>query len=167
MKTLVLAVLLAVAQAPSPVPRQASEKGTQGRQNVENKKKGNDATTGKPVLVGKEHLGRPSKPNGNEPAHIDPAPSNIRISDIPPVTVNPGKWEKAYLWFSGGLVLVGSLQVWLLFGTLRTVRRQGNNMIGVFTLRHQPQDVVVSTCFRLIAEYPPWNPKLAPLQSVS
>src|ERR1039457_4399686 len=130
MKTLVLAVLLAVAQAPSPVPRQASEKGTQGRQNVENKKKGNDATTGKPVLVGKENLGRPSKPNGNEPAHIDPAPSNIRISDIPPVTVNPGKWEMAYLWFSGGLVLAGSLQVWLLFGTLRTVRRHGNTMIS-------------------------------------
>lgn len=56
---------------------------------------------------------------------------SVGITRLPPVTLNPSKRDAAdwgYWAFSGLLVVVGSLQVWLLFKTLSAIQRQGDQM---------------------------------------
>ena len=50
----------------------------------------------------------------------------IKISEVPPITVRTGPSDIIYLVFSGLLVLVGVLQVWLLCRTTVFVRRQAH-----------------------------------------
>lgn len=53
----------------------------------------------------------------------------MKISEVPPVSVLPAKRDWAdwsYLGFNFLLVVVGSLQVWLLLRTWKTIDRQAD-----------------------------------------
>jgi hypothetical protein len=100
MKLLALAVLLTVMQASPPVPRKATDNSTQATAQI--KSNGTD---------------------GNQ--------QSVSISKLPTVTVAAPKRDLAdwgYWAFSGLLVIVGFLQVLLLWRTLRAIQRQADDM---------------------------------------
>ncbi len=70
----------------------------------------------------------PRKPADNSQQHTEDAQHTVGISKLPPVSVTKD-WADWGVWvFSGLLVVVGFLQVWLLWGTLRAIRRQADIM---------------------------------------
>lgn len=130
MKPLLLAVLLAIMQTPSPVPRKATDSatGTSGRiQSQANSDKTPPSQSQPPVNAS----AAPSyNANGNEQG-ADNARHSISVSKLPPVTVVAPRrdWADWGYWvFSGLLVVVGGLQVWLLLRTLNAIQRQADLM---------------------------------------
>jgi len=124
MKPLLIAVLLAIMQAPPPVQGQPADDAAGSGQNIagqsEKHNKGAPAPT---VPIHKDDSSPRAEPESGKVASDD-AQKPVRIGELPPVSVRKD-WADWGVWiFSGLLVVVGFLQVWLLCGTLRTVRRQ-------------------------------------------
>jgi hypothetical protein len=112
MKLLILTVLLSVAQANPPIPRQTSNSPASASDNVQKKTKDKDTPTSPtPPLI---NQGQSKTTNGNANQQgSDNAEHSIAVSKLPPVTVLPTKrdWVDWGIWaFSGLLVIVGFLQ---------------------------------------------------------
>src|ERR1700674_1771425 len=122
MKYLILAVLLAVMQAPPPIPRQAADSAASAGQKVQKRTGNNQA----PTTPSKPPVGATPTPNhdgkGNEQG-TDNAQNPEIVSKLPPVTVEPQReWiDRGILILHGFLVGVGFLQ-WLV------LRRQARLM---------------------------------------
>ncbi|HME32028.1 MAG TPA: hypothetical protein VKG65_04685 [Terriglobales bacterium] len=114
MKILILAMLLAVGAGASPSINQnaSSEKAPSAQ----------SSPTPNPAASQGNEGSNGAKGANNEPQQ------RVKISELPPITVRTGKGDIIYLVFSGLLVIVGGLQVWLLFRTLIFVRRQAHEM---------------------------------------
>lgn len=130
MKTIVLAMLFSVMQASPPIPREAADKAAQTTANIQSKGASNQEPSPHTPSSVKTDGNGPAKADSSEPRSEDQG-HDIGISKLPPVTVNPSRRDLAdwsYLAFSGLLVIVGGLQVWLLYGTLRAIQRQAGIM---------------------------------------
>lgn len=126
MKTLVLAVLLAIVQAAPPSPRQTSDNQTRASGGPNSK-----TTYGKKTAAHSEAIQQPV-----EAAHADDSVSKKTDADTPktiiirePATV-PIKdwWDRTYVLAAVALVLVGAFGAWLARRTLLAIERQGLSM---------------------------------------
>jgi hypothetical protein len=122
MKWLLLTVLLTFPQTLFPVPRQAADSSTRTRNNVENQSRNDHKppASSSSQIISKEQS-PPTDTHGKEQGDKN-AQQSVRITELPTVSVkdNGIDWR---LWvFNGLLVVVGLLQVWLLFGTLKVTK---------------------------------------------
>ncbi|MGA1999244.1 MAG: hypothetical protein ABSG52_04575 [Terriglobales bacterium] len=124
MKLLVVAVLLAVMQAPPPAPRKAADNAASAGSKVQQETKAKKEPSAQPQSSINAQQAPDHDAAGNRQGN-EGAQHSIIVRELPPVTVNPHKRDLAdwgYWAFSGLLVVVGSLQVWLLCKTLRAVK---------------------------------------------
>jgi hypothetical protein len=128
MKLLVLAALLAFFQSSVPPPRQSTNAHTGERQAVNDKASSNKAPTRQQSPVANAGASAVNENAGKPEAADKKQQQPVKISEIPPITVRTGRGDIVYLVFSGLLVVVGWLQVWLLLRTLVFVRRQAHEM---------------------------------------
>jgi hypothetical protein len=130
MKIIALTVLLAVVQAPPPVPRKAANNSAQTATQIKSKS-ASDQAEPLPAPAPVKTDGNSTTKTDSDEQHPQDEEHTVGISKLPPVTVNPPKrdWADWGYWaFSGLLVIVGGLQVWLLLATLGAIRRQGDQM---------------------------------------
>jgi hypothetical protein len=124
---LILAVLLTVLQTAPPVPRQTTDSsaqaGKQGqKQGGSNQPKAAPAPA--PLPAGG---GGPSQANGDNQRKED-GQYAVRVRELPPVSVTRDWADWGYWAFGALLVLVGFLQVWLLYQTRGEIKRQADTM---------------------------------------
>jgi hypothetical protein len=130
MKYIALTVLLLIMQADPAVPRKAPNNSAQAATNIKDQSQSNQTDSQKAPTPAKGKGDRTAESDSNE-QHPQNAWHDITVSKLPPVTINPPKRDLAdwgYWAFSGLLVIVGGLQVWLLFKTLTAIQRQGDQM---------------------------------------
>jgi hypothetical protein len=122
MKILALAVLLSIAQAPAPIPRQATDNAARGGHHV--KQQSNAKQTPSANALPAQNTTSPGddKHKGETPSKAD-APETIFISESTSVPVKDW-WDKAYAVFTGLLFLVGGIGVGYAVKTLRVIERQ-------------------------------------------
>jgi hypothetical protein len=126
-KFMALAVLLSVMQASPPVPRETADNPTETATYIKSKSQSNQAPTTTAPSPVKTDSGGPSKPDGHQQGQQNEEHS-VAISKFPPVSVTKD-WADWGVWaFSGLLVIVGFLQVWLLLFTLHAIRKQADMM---------------------------------------
>lgn len=128
MKYLALTVFLAIVQAAAPVPRKTPDAPASGNQAIE-KDSSTKQTPPNPALPVKDaSSSHPDKQSSNTPPNAD-AGKTILISESTSVPM-PHKdwWDKAYVVFTGLLVLVGSIGIRYALRTLKAVERQALSM---------------------------------------
>ena len=120
-------MLLAVMQAQPPIPRKTAEHSAGTGQNVESHSERHEAASAPAVPIHKDDSTPRAEPESSKVGRSD-ARNPTRIAELPPVSVRRD-WADWGVWiFSGLLVVVGFLQVWLLFGTLGAIKRQADLM---------------------------------------
>jgi hypothetical protein len=126
-KVFALAVLLTIMQTSPPVPRKAADNSAQTTAEVRTKSQPGQAYSAPAPTSAKADGNRPAKSNSDE-QHAEDTQHTVGISKLPPVSVMKD-WADWGIWvFSALLVVVGGLQVWLLWGTLGAIRRQAEQM---------------------------------------
>jgi hypothetical protein len=115
------------AQAPSPASGKAADKAAPAGKNVESQTapKKNIATLPPPTV---DQRATDKNENATDNKRTDDAQQPVRVIEFPPVSVTKDWADRAIWIFSGLLVIVGGLQVWLLAATLSAMRRQGLSM---------------------------------------
>lgn len=127
MKPLLIAVLLAIMQAPPPVQGKAVNDAAGSGQNIAGQGEKHEAASAPAAPIHKDDSTPRAEPESSEVGRSD-TQNPIRIGELPLVSVRRD-WADWGVWiFSGLLVVVGFLQVWLLFGTLRAIKRQADLM---------------------------------------
>jgi len=123
----ILAALPAVTQAPVPVPGQASNQTAGGSQKASNQQtdKNGNRNSAIPVIKktregdsGKD-ADQPRPENDNQP---------VTVSKFPPVSITKDWADWSYWGFGGLLFVVGALQAWFLWRTLRAIHTQGEHI---------------------------------------
>jgi hypothetical protein len=127
MNYLALIVLFAVMQASPTVPRQAPDNATSGRAHVKSQ-----AAAGQKPAADSPSLTNPNQaqaPDGDGKKVSDrDVRYPVSVRELPPVSVTKD-WADRGVWvFSLLLVVVGGLQVWLLWRTFGTIQRQANDL---------------------------------------
>lgn len=110
---LLLAVLLTIVQTSPPSPKQTADNSNPTTSNVKNDKQNNETPPHDNVTAVKTPANRPSQGNRDQQTETNPEHS-VGISKLPVVSVEPDYGMYA---FSGLLVIVGAIQVWLLYRT--------------------------------------------------
>src|SRR5258708_1212904 len=117
MKFFALAMFFALMQAGPPIPRKAPDNPAPAATNVKRKSATSQTKPLPAQTPAKTDSNGSAKRDGSEHHSEDPE-HTVGISKLPPVSVTKD-WADWGVWvFSGLLVLVGFLQVWLLYGTL-------------------------------------------------
>lgn len=122
MKLLALVVLLAVIQTSPPVPRKTANSGTPTGNSVQQQtdtKKANPAKAPTVADTSQAHNAAGSDQNAKNQQ------SDVSVSKLPTVSVEPD-WGM-YV-FSALLVIVGAMQLWLLYRTWGQIERQAGIM---------------------------------------
>ncbi|MFI5086953.1 MAG: hypothetical protein ACHP7I_01035 [Terriglobales bacterium] len=123
-------MLLTIVQAAPQVPRKAADNPAQARQQIKSESENTKQNAAQSAASVEADANRPTKSNSNAPETNNPS-HDVRITGIPNVTVTSAKRDAAdwgYWLFSFLLVIVGILQVVLLFGTLKAIQRQATLM---------------------------------------
>jgi hypothetical protein len=123
----IVAALLAVTQTPVPVPGQAANNPTASSGNVQKQPEGGKPNAQPTVSAVPQSSTRPAKPDAQKP-DSENASNSVTIRELPTVSVGKDWADWSYWGFGGVLVVVGSLQVWFLFGTLRAIQTQSGHM---------------------------------------
>jgi len=126
MVALFLAVFLSVMQAAPPVPRQIANNSTSAGSMVQSNTIGDKTPSRSSVTATDTHAAVSDKKSTDGQTNNN-AEQSVTISKLPTVTVSSPKrdWADWGYWaFNLLLVIVGGLQVVLLWGTLRIYRRQ-------------------------------------------
>jgi hypothetical protein len=123
MRYLILAMWLAIAQTPTPVPGKAPDSANGAGQSVTKNTGDYKAPTLHPPSVVKPDTGNSEQSTSNAPKSKNEERA-IRIRELPPVSVSRD-WADWILWvFDGLLVAVGFFGIRLAYKTLKTVDRQ-------------------------------------------
>jgi hypothetical protein len=125
-RLLILTVILAVGQAPSPVPRQATDNSAQARGDNQKESDNKSSPSGTSPATINQNKAEPSQTNINQQGGKD-TDNSISISKLPTVTITANKRDWAdwgYWGFSCLLALTGIFQIWLLFRTYKISTRQ-------------------------------------------
>lgn len=123
MRFLILAMLLAVAQTPSPVPRKTPDSANGTSQGVTKDASSNKAPAqSSPPLV-KSIESNPEQNPGNTKKTKDDG-QTVRVRELPSVSVSRD-WADWLLWaFNGLLVIAGFLGIRFAYKTLKTIEKQ-------------------------------------------
>jgi hypothetical protein len=130
MTMLLITVFLSVMQAAPPLPRQATDNSAGTSGNVTNQTKSNQKLAAQPPPAIKQNEATSQNPDGNKQGN-EGAEHSINITKLPSVTVVAAKrdWADWGYWaFNLFLVIVGGLQIWLLWRTLGAIKRQADIM---------------------------------------
>jgi hypothetical protein len=129
MKCIALAVLLAIMQAHSPVPRKAADSHTSGRQSVKKDAQDHKSQPAEPKPVQEP----PASPISQQEGHSigsDNADKPVRVSELPPVSVERDWMDCLSLVFGGALVIIGAVGVAAAVRTLLAIEKQASEMAG-------------------------------------
>src|ERR1039458_3862425 len=131
----ILALLLTVAQSPAPVSREAANSTAHASTSVTSRSQKTPPTQSPPPA----NANQPPAPKGDaERQSQKNAQNSIEVTKFPSVFVNRD-WVDWGVWiFSGLLVVVGFLQVLLLYGTLSTVKEQSGVLKQTLIHTHRP-----------------------------
>jgi hypothetical protein len=125
MKLLIVAMCLTVAQTTPPTPRQASNNSAHAAESTKEQTKTNK--TPAPESQSPINTETPKKDeNSGNAVSAEDTHKTVRISEWPPVSIPKGWTDYSYWVFSFCLVIVGGLQIWLLYKQLKTVDRQAD-----------------------------------------
>jgi hypothetical protein len=130
MKLLAIAMLLTIMQAPPPVPRKAANHPAKTGENSQRQTNDDKAPAPKPDAALNPDAAKRNEAKGEKVESKNTA-QPIQVTQLPNVTVNPSHrdWADWGIWvFNFFLVVVGGFQVFLLWGTLRAIRRQADQM---------------------------------------
>jgi hypothetical protein len=167
MTIVVLAVLLSIMQAGPPSPREAANNAARTSQNVQKDAKNDQdhPTAAVSPTTTNPNTSTPNKTDSDKQRSED-ANHPIIIGKLPTVTVAAPKrdWvDWGYWGFSLLLVGVGGFQVLLLWGTLKSIKRQANAMErqeGILTqnveIAKQNADAALLNAKALITAERPW-----------
>ena len=122
MKLLVLAVFLAVIQTSTPVPRQTSDNTARSGQHIKQQPGTKQSPDANSLPVPNTPSPKDVKDKGETPAKAD-TQETIFITESAAVPIKDG-WDKAYVVFTGLLVIIGGLGVFFAIKTLRGIERQ-------------------------------------------
>jgi hypothetical protein len=128
MKLLTLAVLLAVMQTPAPVPRKAADPNDRTPRNVKSNSDGEKAPSQQPPSIVKPISAAPDQRDSHTPT-AENAQQPVTVLELPPVSVMKDWMDRLYIFFTGVLIIVGSLGVWAAFRTLRAIGQQADQMV--------------------------------------
>src|SRR5947207_13678516 len=125
MKTAILAMVLTIVQTPAPIPRQTAD--NQPSQASKHHRK----ASSRHKDAAPRAASMPAKtPQPDNPATPSNAEEPIRVRELPSVTVNTDRWTKAYVVFTGLLLIVGAIGVKYAVRTLRAIESQAGIMRG-------------------------------------
>jgi hypothetical protein len=132
MKLLALAVLLSIMQASPPVPRKATDADASKSQPVQSDASADKKPSNKtPPIAQAAHP--PPNQNTNPDNGANDAEKNIRVRELPPVSVTPDWMDCLALSFSAILLVVGIAGVVAAYRTLRAIEGQAGIMGGQLT----------------------------------
>lgn len=120
-------MLFTVMQTPSPVPRKAANHPARASRDVQSQATSNKTPTAPPQASVNANAA-PKNENPANAVRAEDTQKPIRVGELPSVSVTKDWTDRAYWVFSGLLVIVGGLQAWLLYGTLRAINRQADIM---------------------------------------
>ena len=126
-KLIILAVVLAVMQTAPPVPRQTPNNPTSASQGANDQSGPNNAPATPPQAPVNANAA-PEDRQSHDSVGKQDAQKPIRVIELPPVSITKDKLDRIYWLFSALLVVVGFLQVLLLFQTRRAIEKQANKM---------------------------------------
>jgi len=142
MKIIFLAALLSVVQAAPPVPRKAPNSTASRSQNVQNDATGKQRPAAPSPVVGpvtspkdQNSAGEPTKTNAQE---------TVAIREPVPVSIGKDWWDRAYIVFTGLLVLIGGIGIMAALQTLKIIRRQAVSMRRQTTILRNSVNAVIS-----------------------
>src|SRR5580704_14105467 len=124
MKILALAVFLAVMQASPPSPRKAPNPQTGATQNVTTDNESNQPPSNARALLKQQAESAHTQDKGQTPADTDAKQTIIIREPAPVPKVGKDGWDKAYVIFTGGLVVIGFVGVGCAVVTLWAIRAQ-------------------------------------------
>ncbi|HUA98347.1 MAG TPA: hypothetical protein VMA34_08480 [Terracidiphilus sp.] len=113
--------------AMSPVPGQTADNPAGSSGTVQKQPKQGNADSQAPVSAIPQSGARPAKPDAQKPS-AENTSNSVTVSKLPTVSIGKDWADWSYWGFGGILVIVGGLQVWFLYGTLRAVETQGGHM---------------------------------------
>ena len=124
---MILAALLAIVQAPSPVPRKVPDSASDKRKGV-----GRSADDNKATTIPAPSVVKPVAPNPEQNANNTPKPKDegesVRVRELPRVTITKD-WSDWGIWaFNGLLVLVGAFQLLVLWRQAKIMKVQAEIM---------------------------------------
>jgi hypothetical protein len=128
MKYIALAVLLAVMQAPPPVPRKAANPSGRTGNSVDQQRQDNKNPSTQPES-GIQPVGTQPNQDGSQSKAADNANKPVIIRELPSVSVTKDRLDKLYIFFTGVLIVVGSFGVRAAYMTLKAIERQAD-LIG-------------------------------------
>jgi hypothetical protein len=123
-KFLILTMFLTVTQATSPIPGQAPNSSADTRGNVQSQTKNENKPADLQAPVNQNQT-QTSESHGNKQGNND-AEQPVTVSKLPPVSITKDWTDRFYWLFSGLLVVIGGLQIWLLVRQLDTINRQAD-----------------------------------------
>jgi len=133
-RSIVFAMLLAVCQAPIPMPGQATRTTNQGGNEAQEERKAQNTITPKPPPIREDNKTPAPTENRAQIAAQNPE-YNVKLTGLPPVAIadkNKTVWDHVFDWgpwvFSLLLVVVGAIGVGLAHRTLQTFDRQAEIM---------------------------------------
>ena len=118
-----LAIVAVLMAAMSPIPGQAPKNPAGGSGTVQKQPKQGNANNQPAASTIPEGGTRPAQPYTEKP-NAEDAGNSVTIRKLPTVSIGKDWADWSYWGFGGLLVIVGSLQVWLLGGTLVAVKWQ-------------------------------------------
>jgi hypothetical protein len=130
MRLLIFTVLLAVGQAPMPLPGQTTNNGTTNTKNF-NKKNGTGSqqpTTPIPPPIAGVNVTTPPGQSAADQNKNKNNPDAVAVTELPSVSIDRDWVDFGTLAFSAGLVVIGFLGVRAAIRTLRAIERQANLM---------------------------------------
>jgi hypothetical protein len=140
MKPLILAVILAVGQAGTPVPRKAPNTATSGGSSVKQNSQDKQSPSPSPPI--QEAPTTESRQNtGNQPSYADTEKA-IVIRKPVTVTVKGDWWNYTYVILNGCLVLIAAFGVCVAIGSLKAIERQAKSLKEEIRLTHRPRLIV-------------------------
>jgi hypothetical protein len=130
MRLFFIAMLLSISQAAIPIPGKAPNRPAGSSQNVQNNPANNQGPATTPTVANPATTEKDQN-TSNEPTKAN-AQETIVIRE--PITVSVGSmphkdwWDRAYVIFTGMLVIIGGGGVLAALRTLRAIKRQGDLM---------------------------------------
>jgi len=122
MKLFYIAMLLTVMQTSPPIPRQATNNAAGSSQNIQQYTAAKQVPSSSAIV--KNPSAAPEEQNStNKPTDTN-AQEAIVIREPVPVSVGKDWWDRAYIVFTGLLVLIGGIGVLAAFRTLKIIERQ-------------------------------------------
>ena len=118
-----LAVLLAIVQAPPPVPRKTTNPSAASGRDIKNNSTNEQAPTASSFPV-QNATGSPKKEDSGQRPGQTNASEPIRISELPTVSVSADWWTRSSVILTGLLVLVGAVGTSLALRTVRSIEKQ-------------------------------------------